>query len=346
MRRAQGKLAWVLKAAVLLAAAGLGFDWLVLSGDPERRAALALLQYVPYPVYLAPVLAVLVGSLWLGWAWRALAVANLVLVLTVIMGLCIGHEDEGHGHIRFMTYNIKSYQASLRPHGFSELALEILEHDPDVIVMQDAGMLITLQHGQADLYKAIVGQRQVYAFGQYVVASRFPMKDCAPGWIPYRDQKHSFVHCLVEAHGKQVELVTVHFTTPREGLNATRREGLQGLAAWSGNMNDRLVQSGVLAEHLRLMPKDHPRIVAGDLNAPESSSVVETLLHTGMRDAFSSAGLGYGFTHGHSLKLGLSWLRIDHVLVSDDIGVSQAYVGGKVASEHRPVITDLYLHRQ
>jgi endonuclease/exonuclease/phosphatase (EEP) superfamily protein YafD len=111
-------------------------------------------------------------------------------------------------------------------------------------------------------------------------------------------------------------------------------------------MNDRLVQSGVLAEHLRLMPKDHPRIVAGDLNAPESSSVVETLLHTGMRDAFSSAGFGYGFTHGHSLKLGLSWLRIDHVLVTDDIGVTQAYVGGKVASEHRPVIADLVLNRQ
>jgi hypothetical protein len=215
MRRAQGKLALLLKAAVLLMAGGLLFNWMVLTGDPERRAALALLQYVPYPAYLAPVLVVLAGSLWLGWAWRMLAVANVVIVLTVIMGLCIGHPDEGHGHIRFMTYNVKSYQASTRPGGFSELALEIMEHDPDVIVMQDAGMLITLEHSQRDLYQTMMGQRQVYAFGQYVVASRFPLKDCAPGWIPYRDQKHSFVHCVLEAHGKQIELVTVHFTTPR-----------------------------------------------------------------------------------------------------------------------------------
>lgn len=109
-------------------------------------------------------------------------------------------------------------------------------------------------------------------------------------------------------------------------------------------MNDRLVQSGLLAEHLRQMKR--PRIVAGDLNAPETSAVVKTLLHTGLRDAFSSAGVGYGYTHGHALKLGMSFLRIDHVLVSDDIGVVQTEVGGAVASEHRPVIADLLLVRQ
>lgn len=344
MRRAQGRWSWFLRATVLLVVLGVAFVWLVLDENPERRPVLALLQYVPYPAFLVPAIAALMGSLWLGWIWRLLATASVGLVLTAIMGLCIGHADEGYGHVRFMTYNVKAYLASLRPNGFGELALEVMLHDPDVIVMQDAGQLAKLERTQPETYLAMMGKRQVYAFGQYIVASRFPLKDCAPGWIPYRDQKHSFVHCVLQAHGKEVDLVTVHFTTPRDGLNATRREGLRGLDAWSGNMNDRLTQSGVLAEHLRQMKR--PRIVAGDLNAPETSAVVKTLLHTGLRDAFSSAGVGYGYTHGHSLRLGMSFLRIDHILVSDDIGVVQTEVGGTEASQHRPVIADLLLVRQ
>lgn len=345
MKRAQSQVSWLLRMLVLLVALGVLFVWFVITHDPERWPALALAQYLPYFAFLLPAAAAFVASWWLGWLWRLVSTASLGLVLTVIMGLCIGHPDEGYGHIRFMTYNVKAFLASMRPNGFDELALEIMLHDPDVIVMQDAREMVSvMERTKPELYKTMMGERQVYSFGQYLVASRLPMRDCAPGWIPYRDQRHSFVHCVLQAHGKEVDLVTVHFTTPRDGLNATRREGLNGLQAWSGNMNDRLVQSGVLAEHLRLMTR--PRIVAGDLNAPESSMVVQTLLHTGMRDAFSSAGLGYGYTHGHSLKPGVSFLRIDHILVSNDIGVQQVEVGGSVGSQHRPVIADLLLNRQ
>jgi endonuclease/exonuclease/phosphatase (EEP) superfamily protein YafD len=226
----------------------------------------------------------------------------------------------------------------------SKLAVEIMEHDPDVLVMQDAGQLDVVEQKQPDVYKAIVGPRQVYHFGQYYVASRLPIKQCEQGWIPYRNVSHSFVHCVLQVQGKEVDLVTVHFITPRDGLNATRFEGLKGLDAWRGNVQDRLSQSGRLADQLRQMKR--PRIVAGDLNAPETSTVLQTLLHTGLRDAFSAAGTGYGYTHGHTLWPGISLLRIDHVLVSGEIGVQDAYVGGKAASDHRPVIADLLMVRQ
>jgi endonuclease/exonuclease/phosphatase (EEP) superfamily protein YafD len=86
-------------------------------------------------------------------------------------------------------------------------------------------------------------------------------------------------------------------------------------------------------------------IVAGDLNAPAQSLVVRTLLDSGLRDAFSSASWGYGYTHGHSLRPHLfSTIRIDHILVSPEIGVADCFVGGKAGSEHRPVIADLWLY--
>ncbi|MDO9238199.1 MAG: endonuclease/exonuclease/phosphatase family protein [Aquabacterium sp.] len=324
-------------------AAGVCAVSLILVGDPESHPLAALVQYVPYLAYLLPTILALVWSCWLGWAWRLVSAISVGLVLTLIMGLVWGHPDEGHGHLRVMTYNSKAHLAMAAPNGGAALALEIYQHDPDVLVMQDAGELMQWQRERPDMFNAIVGKRDVYSFGQYIIASRLPLKACAPGSIPIRKKPHSFVHCVLTVHGEEIDLVTVHFLTPREGLNATRHGGLKGLAAWRVNMEDRLTQSHELAAQLNAMKRK--RIVMGDLNAPESSTVVQTLLRTGMRDAFSSAGRGYGYTHGHSLRPGLSFLRIDHILVSDDIGVSQAFAGGSAASEHRPVIADLQVTR-
>jgi endonuclease/exonuclease/phosphatase family metal-dependent hydrolase len=55
--------------------------------------------------------------------------------------------------------------------------------------------------------------------------------------------------------------------------------------------------------------------------------------------------VGYGYTVGHALRPGVSLLRLDHLLVSADIGVAQCFAGSAAASEHRPVVADLWLRR-
>lgn len=314
----------------------------VLSSGPEQWPALALLQYVPFLVFLVPAVFAWLVSWALGWWWRGVATASVLLVLVYIMGLCWGHPDEGEGRIRVMTYNAKAFLASARAGGVSELALEVMQHDPDVLLMQDAGELVTSRNPEPEAFRTLVGDRTVQSFGQYIIASRLPLSNCRQGFINYDNKPHTYFRCVLTAHGRDIDLITVHFTTPRAGLNAARAEGLEGLDAWRDNMLDRLLQSGALAEQMRQMKR--PRILTGDLNAPESSQVVRTLLHTGLRDAFSSSSWGYGYTYGQAFqKLGFSFLRIDHILVSDEIGVAQVYVGGGTASQHRPVIADLYV---
>ena len=212
--------------------------------------------------------------------------------------------------------------------------------------MQDALRLSNGEDGrEMDALSQVIRQnRQVYQFGQYIVASRWPLQNCQLGGIPIAGRSHGFVVCQVQVHGVTLNVVTVHFLSPRDGLNAARKEGFDGMGDWQQNMLARLEQAGLLAEHLRLM--SGPTVLGGDLNAPEASAVVQTLLNTGLRDAFSAAGSGYGYTHGHHLLRGLSFLRIDHILVSKDIGVSDAFAGGREASQHRPVIADLWVHRQ
>jgi len=339
-------MAFLLKATVALVTVAVALLWAGQVVEPRQLPGLVLVNYVPFPAYLLPVLVAVVASLWLGWVWRAVAVAALLVTLTVVMGWVWGRADEGHGRVRFMTYNVKAYLASQRPGGFAELAQEVAEHQPDILVMQDAQTLSSGEGGQPmDALSQVVRQhREVYQFGQYVVASRWPLQRCQVGGIPTAERSHGFVTCQVQAHGVTLNVVTVHFLSPRDGLNAARKEGFDGMADWQQNMLARLQQTGLLAEHLRQM--SGPILLGGDLNAPEASAVVQTLINTGLRDAFSAAGSGYGYTHGHHLLRGLSFLRIDHILVSKDIGVSDAFVGGRVASQHRPVIADLWVHRQ
>jgi len=333
----------VVSALVLLTAAqqvaNVGPWWLELS------------RYVPYPAYLLPVLLALLLSFRLGRAWVVASAATLALVLTVTMGLVWPRPDGGDGGggggtaVRLMTYNVKAYLAARHDGGFDRLAREVALHDPDILLMQDAHEAHPGSGHSVFESGRVFGYPHVHAVDQYVVASRFPLRDCALRHTGWRGEELAYVHCVVDAKGIELDLVTVHFESPRSGLNAARREGLEGAADWQRNFQERLDQSRALAGALAHdLAGDHRRLVlAGDLNAPESSSVIRTLLALGLRDAFSTAGRGYGYSYGQALKVGFSFLRIDHILVSPEIGVAGCFVGNGEASEHRPVIADLLL---
>ena len=323
----------VVAGLVLATALALGFRY-----GGESMWWLEIARYVPFPAYLLPAL-LLVACAWpLGKAWRVLSLVAPLIVATELMGLALGWPDEGSGRLRFMTYNIKAYLARKTPDGFAKLAWEIARQDADVIVMQDAEPISLDGELPAPLRAALKG-RTIYMESQYIVASRYPLTQCKPGNMSYSATEDIFVHCTLTVAGREIDLFTAHFVSPRGGLNAARGQAEGGVREWDTNFQDRLVQSIQLAAAVSRSTR--PVIVAGDLNADESSPVVRRLLATGLRDAFSSSSVGYGYTLGHALRPGFSFLRIDHVLVSRDIGVRDCAPGGREASEHRPVLADL-----
>ncbi len=328
--------------AVLLA---LGYQW-ELAGSWW----LELLQYMPWPLYLLPTAAAFSLSFLLRPVWRLAAALGLGLVLTVVMGLAMSPGDTGASPVRFMTYNIKSYLAKHRPGGFELLAQELARHDPDILVMQDAADFMHWREQRPEQAAAVFAGRSVYAHSQYIVVSRSPLRDCHPGDLSLPGGGYEYVRCTVTVHGVDVDVVTAHLVSPRQGLAATRRDPAEGIEDWEQNFNNRLAQALRLAGDLQQRtPRTRALIVAGDLNAPETSPVVRTLLNQGLRDAFSAGGRGYGYTYGHALQARSaffgSFLRIDHILVSPGIGVAACFPGGAQASEHRPVIADLLLQR-
>jgi vancomycin resistance protein VanJ len=328
-------VALLITAIVLLTAAqrfgSVGPWWLELS------------RYMPYPAVLLPAGVALLLSWRLGRTWIVASAATLALVATLTMGLEWHGADRGSERLRVMTYNIKAYKASQRRGGFAELAQEVALQAPDILVMQDANGLLGPPGEAAYPVGPVFGLPEVYAAGQYVVASRFPLRECGRGRVGARGEEVRYVRCVVDVRGRELDLVTVHFESPRNGLNAARNEGLDGVGEWRRNYQERLAQARALARDLRRSWR--PMIVAGDLNAPQLSPVIRALLGIGLRDAFASAGRGYGYTYGHALRVGFSFLRIDHILVSPELGVTDCHAGNREASEHRPVIADLLLQR-
>lgn len=311
----------------------------------EGPSWLELSRYLPYPLLVAPAVVALLLSLRLGWRWIAAGLATIALFAIVGMGLVWNFGDDdaaGPADVRVMTYNVKAGLALERPGGIDALAQEVARHRPDVVAMQDSSPLM---RGRDPAHPGpTFGLPEVHREGQYVIASRWPLRDCASGRVEAGGESLMFARCTVEVGGTSFALVDVHLESPRVGLVAARREGLDGIDLWQTNHAGRLAQARALAAALRAGPR--PLVLVGDLNAPDSSVVFQTLLAIGLRDAFASAGHGYGYTYGHTLRPAFSFLRIDHVLVSEDVGVVRAFAGGKDASDHRPVIADLRLPRR
>lgn len=333
----------LLKGVMAVCLLGMLTWWAMLTWGVEHCWVSALLQYAPYWVVFFPMLLAWGLSWLLPWCWRGVASLAFLVLLWPVMGLELKQGDTGQGHVRLMTYNVKSYFTSQHEVGMERLLREVALYDPDIIVMQDAGELNAINVPTSEAVRKLAGGKQLHAFGQYVVASRFPLCNCEKGWISYDNKPHTYVCCRVTVYGQDIDLYNVHLLTPREGINAIRHHWFNGRGLWVRNYQARLTQANTLAA--KVSKRRHPVILAGDLNAPERSMVVQKLVDTGLRDAFSMAGKGYGYTHGHSLRPGLSINRIDHILVSNEIGVARCFVGNKEPSDHRPVIADLLIHR-
>lgn len=320
----------------LVAAAIAAIAALLLAGA-EHAIALAHVQYWPYPLFLLAALAAAGVSLALPWRWRALALAALALVPAVIMDPAFGGGEGGSGRLRVMTFNPKDYQTLDAPGGLLHIAAEIARHDPDVVLMQDAHELGT---NEPPVKRALFHGMTVYSHDEYVVASRLPLRDCGPRDMSYRRHERKYVRCVLTVDGVDIDLYTAHFETPRRGLDPRRGGGVEG---WRANVEARLTQARAVARDLRAGLR--PAVLGGDLNAPVRSLVVRELLEAGLRDSHATAGRGFGFTYGHRSRIGISFLRIDHILVSPGIAVISSQASEEGLSPHRAVVADLAVHR-
>lgn len=80
--------------------------------------------------------------------------------------------------------------------------------------------------------------------------------------------------------------------------------------------------------------KGNPVIVAGDLNDWSGSDCLNTLVGKDLKDAWSEHGRGFGWTYfGWNLRL-----RLDHILYSEELELTDVNVIDSDLSDHKPLM--------
>lgn len=329
VRRPRGRRGFLLLCAVYFLALAILTGGNILG--PERWWWSCFNLYLPQWIWGLPGLALcgigLVAYRRLLW----LPLLALLWVIGPIMGFCWHFGGGGKGeHLRVMTYNVKG-----GTHDQSAVFRDIEEYKPDLILMQEYRSLLD------DNIKLHLPGWNTFRVGQYFIATRLPVSDLEQRPLVSEYTHGDLLRCKVSFAGRWITVYTVHFLSPRTGLNMLRHQKTDGIQDWEANFQGRLDQAKLMAEQIK--GETDPVIATGDLNAPMQSLVCRELFDTGLKDAFAEAGRGFGYTYGHMMKTRHSFLRIDHILYNNNWQAGSSWTGNGEGSDHRPVFADLYL---
>ncbi len=300
------------------------------SEGPERAWWSTLNLYVPQLLWALPAFILLPFVAVVARKWIWLPLIALLWVAVPLMGFHWNSPDtrlfDTRPRLRVMTYNVGGQPNHML------VADEIEKAHPDVLFLQEA--LSQPSFLNEDWYVA-------GPFGGSLIAARMPLTDVEDRVLRNAPDWRRYVRCKIEVSSIPITLYGLHLDTPREALASLRERKLAGIEGIENDAMTRLFRAAGVAESLRR--ESGSVIVAGDLNVPEQSMICRTLERTGLRDAFAEGGRGYGYTYGHDTRVGISYVRIDHILVGKSLKVGTCLTGGSDGSDHRPVIADLYI---
>lgn len=313
--------AWIVWTAALVAAlltalaAMAGHLWI---GD--------MVTFVRPQLALATLLALAVALLFRRWvAGIALAALLALNVLPLVVGGIPSAPSADGSNLRILSANVLFDNAT--PARFSDVA----KLAPDIIITQEAKyewpeMLAAL----AD-YPYLVGP-EISKWNGNLVLSRYPLRARLVEDMPPSGEElggGQAVRVEADLPGRALPLViyAIHAPTPRtfEGWKARNR------------------YLEVLAERIASEPGGTPVILAGDWNTPVwspaySSTLSRAGLEASERLLWPSATRIFASVAG--INIGTP---IDHIAVSEGIGVADFFAGPGFGSDHLPVVADLKL---
>ena len=319
----------IVAALVVAYAISIVLLWLWMYWQGDRSWLATLFLFGPRWVCALP-LAVLVPA---AAVWHRRMVGLLAVAAVIVVGPILGFElhfaaDDGMVALRVVTCNAD--QSRLRADRLADL---IHRESPDIVALQEVtGVLprIAWPRGWYVLHK-----------DEFVVASRFPVHERQGMPCPGVPGKLVLIRYTIELPHGEVQLFNLHLFSPREGLQAVL-SGDKILDASNAPrvqamLRARENESRLASQWIAQFPG--PKIVVGDFNTPIESFIFRKYW-SGFDNAFSTAGLGFGFTKITEMRGWRYGTRIDHVLSSPPWRSVRAWVGPDVGSDHLPLVAE------
>ncbi|MEW6278697.1 MAG: endonuclease/exonuclease/phosphatase family protein [Candidatus Eremiobacterota bacterium] len=288
----------------------------------ELQPALAFTRLAPPIFYAAPLMALALAAVLLRHKSCAppLVLCGLVLAF-VYADLTLHFPPAKRGSIRVVCWNILSGIS-----GPDRVGAYLQTLQPDLILLQECSRP-GFRPGP-DPLPGILNQLPGYSWqragagGELAVLSRYPVDN--PRRLELGSDKPAQ---LVDVHlpGGTVSVLNLHFS---HGAHFGDDRFLE-LTAWARHtQTDHLVRA--------MDPLVGPLLVAGDFNSPPGSAS-HAAVAARLRDAYRSAGLGFGLTYPSRFPI---W-RIDHVFASRHFAVRRCTPLKTRLSDHRPVYAEL-----
>jgi endonuclease/exonuclease/phosphatase (EEP) superfamily protein YafD len=231
------------------------------------------------------------------------------------------------------------------------LRASIDQHNPDVVVLQEAtpGFLVRAeQAGLFDGYPHTVFDPRDHAFGQATLSKRpftrepelIETVSATATWGPWDIVDPQRVIAVPFAGG-ELTIVNIHLTNPM----APRRIVRQAL------------QTRALVEWFESHQQTHESdrreypsapfrgtLVLGDFNCTPHAAHAAMIRDAGLRDAHRLAGSGLGETHPGSRRLApyTFGFRIDHAYLCDALDATRfETVATDIGSDHQPIVVTI-----
>jgi vancomycin resistance protein VanJ len=320
-------LQWAVAGYAVLSLALWGYVELAA----DRSALGMLLLFAPRWWLVFPWLVMLPAALWCRWPTRGLALAGALATVFGVAHFELPRWESGPPSsltLRLVTYNTDRSQ-TLSLHLRNELA----RWNADVVVLQDCKTVT------GDSLRAIA--THVHITPEFCFASRWPIERVEPYVTTVRSGTAAIgrfgnaTRYVVQHSSGSIDVYTLHLESPRRALWAARNLDFSQL-------EESILVRGADSQRISAWVRRSrdPLIVAGDFNLPTGSRILERDWGD-LRNAFSEAGTGFGFT----MFAGTHRVRIDHALTNDRLRARGIAIERGFPSEHQPVVVDFDIAR-
>jgi vancomycin resistance protein VanJ len=323
-------ICWLYLASVIAA-------WLIIRIDGDRWWPATMMLFGPRWLLLVPLVMLmpLAAIFRRRWLWGLFEIALLVawpmmdlrMTRAPLPATEINREVREPGTVRVLTFN--THFVYVDP---ARLRDYITMTKPDIVALQEwyAGYReAVFPLGEPS---SLAGKSwNTVQLNEAILASPYPIRAVGEP-IGERDIQMGVTYRYnIELPVGSVPFYSVHLSSPHGAFRDVLHRSPYGVPRLTNNQNERLREARNVERD-----SDDDTILAGDFNLPRDSTIFRTAL-SGFADAFTDAGLGYGWTYYSRWTT----VRIDHVLMGKNWRCERSWVGPSMGSPHRLLVADL-----